>query len=193
MSEQDRIPPDVFDPDAPRELREQILRYQMAAVLTDRERARFFGLPATCRMREGAKIICPENLICGEHVYIGENALLDASGGLEIGDHTGIGSLVCIWTHSSHKAHRKMANVSGSADIERKPVRIGRGCMIAGPSAVLPGVTIGDRVLVTPMSLVHRDVADAEVFSNVREIEGRVKDLQRQIEDLCRRLDARGE
>lgn len=190
MSEHEPIPSDVFDPDAPRELREQILRYQMAAGLTDQERARFFGLPAGCRMREGAKIICPENLVCGQHVYIGEHALLDASGGLEIGDHTGIGTMVCLWTHSSHKAHRLGANTPGSDQIERKPVRIGAGCMIAGPAAVLPGVTIGDRVLVTPMSLVHRDVPSGAVFSNVRELEGQVKDLQGQIDELRRRLDA---
>ena len=69
-------PPGTFDGDVAPELREQILRYHMAAVLTDVERARLFGLPPNCRMRDGAKILYPENLRCGDHVWIGEGAIL---------------------------------------------------------------------------------------------------------------------
>ncbi len=67
-------------------LRDQILKYQMSQVMTDRERAALLGLPEGCRIRENAKIICPENLKCGKDVWIGEGAIIDASGGLEIGD-----------------------------------------------------------------------------------------------------------
>jgi len=104
-------------------------------------------------MREGAKIIAPEKFVCGKYVWIGENAILDASGGLAIGDHTSIASHVFIWTHSSVMANLTYHNEAGSGMIIRKPTTIGRGCLIAGPSVVYPGVTIGDQTVVTAMSV----------------------------------------
>ena len=62
-------------------LRKQILTYSMSSVMTDDERAKLLGLPKGCRIRENAKILCPENFRCGEYVWIGEGAILDASGG----------------------------------------------------------------------------------------------------------------
>jgi acetyltransferase-like isoleucine patch superfamily enzyme len=53
-----------------------------------------------------------------------------------------------------------LANHSGSDLIERKPVRIGRGCFIGGNSVIMPGVTIGDFATVNPLSVVTRDVPD---------------------------------
>ena len=85
-----------------RKLREQILTYHISSVMTDDERAQLLGLPEGCRIRENAKIISPENFKCGKYVWIGEGAILDASGGLEIGDHTSIGLYVLVWTHSSY-------------------------------------------------------------------------------------------
>ena len=137
------------------DLRENVIFKQFAdKILTDQERAAFYGLPEGCRMRENAKIISPEKLICGKHVWIGEGAILDASGGLEIGEHTSIGLSVFIWTHSSHMTNINMANYPNSELIERKPTKIGGGVFIAGPSVITAGVTIRDRTIVLPMSCV---------------------------------------
>ena len=126
--------------------------------MTDDERAELFGLPEGCRIRENAKIISPENLKCGKYVWIGEGAILDASGGLEIGDHTAIGLYVLVWSHSSYLANVSLNNVIASPLIERKPTKIGKGCFIAGHSVIYPGVTIGDKVVVLPMSVVTKDI-----------------------------------
>jgi acetyltransferase-like isoleucine patch superfamily enzyme len=182
-------PPQVFDRETGGELREQILRYHMSELLTDVERARFFGLPATCRMREGAKILYPQNLKCGEYVWIGEGAILDASGGLEIGSHTSIGLNVFVWTHDSSSINAKMKNVPQSAEIIRKPTRIGSGCFIAGPSVILAGVTIGDRGLITPLSLVDRDVEEGEVFSSQRETKKALRAMRKEIEELRKMVE----
>jgi acetyltransferase-like isoleucine patch superfamily enzyme len=139
-------------------IRAEMARYLSARHLTDDERATYFGLPEGCRIREGAKIIAPELFKCGLHVWIGEGAILDASGGLEVGDHTSIGLNTMVWTHSSHLCNLAMQNQIGSGLIYRRPTRIGSGCSINGPSVVLPGVTIGDRVLLLPMSVVVRDL-----------------------------------
>lgn len=87
-----------LDEDTDAKLRNQILTYHMAEILTDRERAAFH-LPQGCRMRERAKILAPENFKCGKNVWIGEGAILDAQGGLTIGDYTQIGLNVMIWSH----------------------------------------------------------------------------------------------
>jgi len=139
-------------------LRPGIIRRLVAELMTDDERAAYLGLGEGCRVRENAKIISPEKLVCGKYVNVGEGSILDASGGLEIGDHTSIGLYVMVWTHSSHLANLTLRNVPGSTLITRKPTRIGRGCFLAGHSVVLPGVTIGDRTMVLPGSVVANDV-----------------------------------
>lgn len=153
------------DTDRTRSLRPEILRQLLSLVMTDDERAALFNLPEGCRIRERAKIISPDKFVCGKYVWIGEGALLDASGGLEVGDHTSIGPGVMLWTHSSHLSNLAMKNESGSALIQRKPTRIGRGCFIAGPSVVYAGVTIGEKCLIQPMSVVTKDVPSCSVVA----------------------------
>lgn len=146
-------------------LRPEILSRFLSSILTDDERAEYLGLPKGCRVREGAKLISPENLKCGEHVWIGENAVLDASGGLEIGDHTSIGLSVFIWSHTSQLTNLTLENYSGSPLIERKATKIGKGVFIAGPSVILSGVNIGDKVIVAPLSVVNKDIPSYSVVS----------------------------
>lgn len=139
-------------------LRPNILKQFISNVMTDDERARLWGLPEGCRMRENAKIISPENLRCGEYVWIGEGSLLDASGGLEIGAHTAIGLYTMIFTHSSVLSNLTMNQTIGNGLISRKPVKIGKGCFIGSSAVILSGITIGDRSVIMPLSLVHKDV-----------------------------------
>jgi acetyltransferase-like isoleucine patch superfamily enzyme len=147
-----------FDTDRTRGLREDILRNLLALAMTDDERAAMLGLPVGCRVRESAKIISPASLNCGEYVWIGENVMLDASGGLQIGAHTTIAVGALVWTHSSVLANLELDNRSGNRWIVRKPTKIGDGCYIGGPSSIYPGVTIGEKVIVLPMSVVIEDV-----------------------------------
>ncbi|MEV5817677.1 acyltransferase [Micromonospora harpali] len=139
-------------------LRTGILDDFVGGLLNDVERARYLGLPETTRIRERTKIVSPENLVMGEHCWIGENTVLDASGGLEIGDHTSIGLNCLVFTHSSWLANMMLENHPGSDLIERKPVRIGKGCFIGGNSVIMMGVTIGDCATVNPLSVVTKDV-----------------------------------
>lgn len=146
------------DTERTRALREDILRHLLALAMTDDERADMLGLPAGCRVRESAKIIAPRSLECGEHVWIGENAVVDASGGMRIGAHTTISVGALLWSHESVLANLMMDNRSGNPWIVRKPTVIGSGCYIGGPSSIYPGVRIGDRVVVLPLSVVTEDV-----------------------------------
>jgi len=148
------------DTDRTRGLREDILRNLLAQSMTDDERARMLGLPEGCRVRESAKIISPNNLTCGKYVWIGENVMLDASGGLRVGDHTTFAVGAQVWTHSSVYANLMLDNRSGNAWLVRKETKIGNGCYIGGPSSIYPGVTIGNHVIVLPMSVVTEDIPD---------------------------------
>lgn len=143
-----------------RQLREELLTRALSLVMTDDERASLYGLPEGCRIRENAKILSPEQLRCGEFVWIGEGAIVDASGELEIGAHTTVGSGSFIWSHSSAMANVMMDNRSGNPYIVRRKTVIGDGVFIGGPSVVYPGVTIGNRCIVLPMSVVTEDVPD---------------------------------
>ena len=173
-------------------LRRDILTRHAAQLMTDDERAALFGLPAGCRIRENAKIICPEKLVCGEHIWIGEGAVLDASGGLTIGEHTSIGLGVMIWTHSSRLANMALANDRPGDFIERKPTRIGKGCFIAGPAVILHGVTIGDFVTVAPMTVVSKDVPDWSVVigNPCKIIPADREGMQREVEERRQALAA---
>ena len=150
----------LSDDERTRGLRLELLKRALGTVMTDSERARLNGLSPGCRMRENAKILSPENLVCGDHVWIGEGVIVDASGGLEIGDHTTLGSGSYIWSHSSAMANILMDNRPGNAFIVRARTRIGKGTFIGGPSVVYSGVSIGNRCLVMPMSVVTSDVPD---------------------------------
>lgn len=148
------------DTERARGLREDILRKLLALAMTDDERAAMLGLPSGCRVRESAKIISPEKFSCGEYVWVGENVVLDASGGLQVGAHTTFAVAALVWTHSSVLSNLELDNRSGNLRIVRKPTKIGDGCYIGGPSSIYPGVTIGNKVIVLPMSVVTDDVPD---------------------------------
>jgi acetyltransferase-like isoleucine patch superfamily enzyme len=166
----------LHDDERSNRLRAEILRRLVGLVMTDDERAAHIGLPEGCRVREMAKIISPENLQCGKYVWVGENAIIDASGGLSIGDHTTIASSVFVWSHTSSLSNLMFENQSGNAYIRRAPTRIGSGTFIGGPTVVYPGVSIGDRVLILPMSVVTRDIPDNVIVAGaptrvIREID----------------------
>ncbi len=156
----------MFDKSIDPELRSQILTYFISSIMSDSERANLLKLPNDCRIREGAKIISPDLLDMGENVWIGENAILDASGGLEIGDNTQIGLGVLIWTHDSYKIAILGKNTKkDKKGFIRKKTKIGNNCFIGGPSVIMPGVTIGDKCIISPMSVVYDDLPNKKIYT----------------------------
>jgi acetyltransferase-like isoleucine patch superfamily enzyme len=169
----------MLDPKTPPALRQQILTYHLAELMTDLERAKLLGLPEMCRIRERAKILCQEKLKMGRNVWVGEGAILDAQGGLTIGDNTQIGLNVMIWTHSSHKQAVAGKTSSPTKEgIQYAETKIGSNCFIAGPSVIGMGVTIGDGVIIGPLTFVDKNVADGEVVSTPRDFKKLVKKVE---------------
>ncbi|MCB2129600.1 MAG: acyltransferase [Rhodobacteraceae bacterium] len=83
----------------------------------------------------------------GEGVRISRGAKLDKTypKGIHIGDYTAVTSGAAILTHDF-------------VNRRHMDVRIGRNCFIGYGAIILPGVTIGDNVIVTGNSVVGRDV-----------------------------------
>lgn len=175
----------IFSSDTDPRLRDQILTHLVGEVLTDRERANLLGLPNGCRIRERAKIFAPEKLTLGTNIWIGEGAMIDAQGGLTIGDNTQIGLYVMIWTHTSHM--QALSGKTGSAakeGIQYSETKIGKDCFIAGPSVIGAGVTIGDGVIISPFSMIDHDISDGEIVSPHLASKREFKKLEKEIRDL---------
>jgi acetyltransferase-like isoleucine patch superfamily enzyme len=180
----------MFDSVSNSELRNQILLYHASATMTDAERAKLLGLPEGCRIREGAKILSPEKFQCGHHVWIGEHALLDAQGGLSIGDHTQIGLGVMVWSHSSIQQALKGETCCSRTGIKYKPTSIGSRCWIGGPSVIYPGVTIGDEVVIMPMSVVDKNVESGTWVTDNRQFKQYADKLE-ELESMIERQGVR--
>lgn len=181
----------LFDEHVNAAVRQQIFFQVATAGMSDSERAKFAGLPEGCRMREGAKIIAPHNLRIGRNVWIGENAVLDASGGLEIGSNTSIGLGVLVWTHDSHYLNRMGNNTSSAAShIKRKRTKVGERCFIAGPSVIMPGVTLGPGSVVAPMSVIYHDTASDSTSTPYRDmlsLVSRIAELEKKVNQKSER------
>ncbi len=83
----------------------------------------------------------------GQDVRISYGARLDKThpAGVHIGDFTAVTSGAAVLTHDF-------------VNRQHLDVRIGRNCFIGYGAIILPGVTLGDSVIVTGNSVVGRDV-----------------------------------
>jgi acetyltransferase-like isoleucine patch superfamily enzyme len=96
----------------------------------------------------------------GKDTWIGYFCLIDATGGLEIGNHCSIASGVHIYTHDSVRwavDNLGKDNKKGS-HLDMASVNIGNNVYIGANSVITKGVTIGDRAVIGALTLVNRDV-----------------------------------
>lgn len=88
----------------------------------------------------------------GDRCLVNSGSVLFSAVGLTIGDDVAIANEVYITDTNSH-------GVEGRPVVEA-PVSIGSGTWVGARAMVLPGVSIGRRVLVAAGSVVTRDVPD---------------------------------
>lgn len=101
-----------------------------------------------------------EFISLGKDVWIGYFCLIDGSGGLTIGDNVTISSGVHVLTHDSSNYRFKdlTKDPENGTHIDRAPVKIGNNVQIGTNSVILPGVTVGDNVIVGALTLVNKDI-----------------------------------
>lgn len=100
-----------------------------------------------------------ENIRLGRNVEINMNCVFLDCNTISIGDCSGIGPGVHIYTvfHPTDPAER----LSGGSNFWRSrtaPVTIGRNVWIGGGSIILPGVSIGDETTIGAGSVVTHDI-----------------------------------
>ena len=108
----------------------------------------------------GTTVLGIDRISIGESSVISFRCLLDARGGLTIGDNVVIASDVHFIT-GSHLPH------SDTFEYELLPITVGDFAWIASRATVLPDVSIGRGAVVGACSLVREDIADMDMVAGV--------------------------
>ncbi|MEV3859959.1 DapH/DapD/GlmU-related protein [Streptomyces sp. NPDC050095] len=96
----------------------------------------------------------------GHGASVGDEAILEASGGIDIGDGSRLGRGVLV-VSSGHDMNRRSLPWQGG------PVTIGAGCSVGDGATLVGPLTIGDRAVVEPGALVVSDVPPGHTTSGV--------------------------
>ena len=130
---------------------------------------------------EIVRILDPERISIGSHVIVDDFVFLDGSGGLSIGSHVHIathasiigGGPVAVGDFSGLSAGSRLVSGSDAMDgsaligptvpdelrsVDRSGIELGKHVNVGANTVVLPGVTIGDGVIIGAQSLVRSDL-----------------------------------
>lgn len=122
----------------------------------------------------------------GDGVYANFNLTLVDDTHIYIGDHTMMGPNVTLAT----AGHPILPELKEKAYQYNMPVTIGRNCWLGANVVVLPGVTIGDNVVVGAGSVVTKDLPDNVVaVGNPCKVLRPVSDKDRDYYFKNRRID----
>ncbi len=91
--------------------------------------------------------------------------LIDARGGIDIGDYVMVGPYAVIV--SSNHAFRQTDAPMATVDHVMAPVKIGNDVWIGAHAVITAGVTIGNGVVVAAGAVVTKDVVDFQIVGGV--------------------------
>ena len=120
--------------------------------------------PSTCIEHE-------ERLVLDDDVFIGHFNFIEASAGVRIGRGSQITNCVSIVSHSTHRAVRVAAALSGidspalDGAVVRQPIEIGQRCFIGPHSTIEAGTVLGHGTLVASHSRVRGRFPDFAVLA----------------------------
>ena len=105
-----------------------------------------------------ARIQIPWNLTMRHRACLGERANAYSLGKIEIQEGATIAqeAYLCTGTHDFNDP---------SLQLITKPITVGKNAFIGTRAMILPGVCIGDRVIVGAMSVVPKDVPDHQIVA----------------------------
>ena len=104
-----------------------------------------------------------DNITVGEYAYLGPAGFYDSRGGIHIGDGTILSSFVKVLS-SSHKIGDGNILPYSSENLY-KPVIIGSGVWVGMNSIIMPGVILGDAVIVGAGSIVTKSFGHGAVIA----------------------------
>mgnify|MGYP003674008783 FL=1 len=121
---------------------------------TSFEAGEYFYMTERCEVGRGGCYGPNSRVKIGKHVGIFEGTVINPSEEVEIGDDTGIGGDVMIWTHGA------WLDVLQGFPADFGPVKIGSNVWLPARSVVLPHVIIGDNVVIGINSIINRSLPD---------------------------------
>ncbi|MEO6702934.1 MAG: acyltransferase [Jatrophihabitantaceae bacterium] len=117
----------------------------------------------TANVSEGCRFTGNGGTRIGRGTFVNNDCVFDAFAEISIGQNCAIAMQVTVTT-STHET-----TAEGSLDPRPvgRPVRIGDNCWIGSRSLILPGVTIGDGVIVAAGSVVTEDCQAGWLYAGV--------------------------
>jgi len=115
-------------------------------------------LDGFCYISQGCTITNSFGISIGKNFAANRNIIMDGTGGIEIGDETGIGPNSVILSHEHTMLTRGKYFVD--QDYKMKPVKIGSNVWIASNCFIKAGVTLGDNSVVAAGSHVIDDIPE---------------------------------
>jgi len=97
----------------------------------------------------------------GDDVWIGPYTIIDASGGLNIGNNVTISAGVHIYTHDNIK----QTLLGKKSEIELESVSIGNNSYIGPNSIIAKGITIGNHCVIATNSFVKKSFSDNSIIA----------------------------
>ena len=113
------------------------------------------------KIHRSTRVFCHENLMLGRHIYIGPDCMINAEGGVQIGDGTILAPNVVILS-STHDYRTGELLPFDIYDLHR-PVTIGKAVWIGYGAMICPGVRLEDGAVVAMGAVVTKDVGKGEV------------------------------
>jgi acetyltransferase-like isoleucine patch superfamily enzyme len=113
-------------------------------------------LDGFCWIAQGCQIVNCHNLSIGRNFATSRNVLIDALGGIEIGDDTGVGPNSVIISHEH--AMMSQGGHFGPKARRLRAIRLGSRVWIGANTFIKAGVAIGDDAVVGACSNVIEDV-----------------------------------
>ena len=99
------------------------------------------------------------NIFVGENFYMNHNCIILDAGKVEFGDNVFIGPNCGFYT-----AGHPIDYIQRNRGLEyAKPIKVGNNVWFGGNVVVLPGVTIGDNVVIGAGSVVTKDIPDNSI------------------------------
>jgi acetyltransferase-like isoleucine patch superfamily enzyme len=105
------------------------------------------------------------NISVGDKVFLNRNVMLDDRTTLTIGHHTMVAAGALIETHGHVYDDFSEPIAYGGRTLAA--VHIGSDCLIGFNTAIMSGVTIGNRSIVAASSVVTKDVPDRTIVGGV--------------------------
>ena len=125
----------------------------------------FAELKSFCTIYPGVYLTHTYGLKVGRGFSPNTGALIDARGGIEIGDHVMVGPFAVIV--SSNHAHHQVDVPMAKVDHIMAPVKIGNDVWIGAHAVITAGVTIGNGAVVSAGAVVTIDVDDYQIVGGV--------------------------